>query len=99
MKIKPLKAGKFKLTLKSVQSSKTAKLTVTVLNYYKITFPEGVSVSYKSGKNNVTVKSGDYVPDKAKLNISGSGTIKVNGSDIKKGKFTVKASEVNITVA
>lgn len=98
--VAPVKAGKASITLTNVQSGKKAKLTVTVVNAYKATVPTGASVKYKSGGKYVEVKDGDYVPEKAKLEISASGKkISVNGTEAKNGNFTVGGAEVVIALA
>ncbi len=97
--VSPVKAGKSTVTLTNVQSGKKTKLTVTAVNAYKATVPAGASVKYKSDGKYVEVKDGDYVPEKAKLEISASGKkISVNGTEAKNGNFTVGGAEVVIAV-
>ncbi len=96
--INPLKAGKATVTVTNMQSGKSAKVSVTVTSAYPVTFGEGISVSYQSGKNTVTLKSGDYVPVKTKLTVSSEKeTLIVTGAQMKSGKITVGEAAISIT--
>ncbi len=107
--ILPAADGETILTLESLQSGKKAKITVICEKYYQVTFPEGVSVTYRNGSETVNMKSGDFAPNRATLNISvsselgaqitaGEKNIKANGTSPTKSKYIISSAKVDITV-